>query len=310
MSPEISVIIVSYNTREMTLECLRTLMPELAGIESEVFVVDNASHDGSVEAIRAAFPNVQVIANSRNAGFGAANNEALAIARGQYFLLLNSDAFVRPGAVKVLLEAIKSHPSAAVVGPRLLNPDDSLQVSCYRFPSPLHSWAENLGLTSLFPNGRLFGDYRFWPHDQERAVDWIVGACMLVRRSAFEQAGGFDDGMFMYVEETDWQKRIAAHGMAILFTPRALVMHRGGASGSTSRTSNFALKSIDYYMRKHYGVLGMLSVRASMAFGGLVRGITWGACSLLSPKRRDSLRQKSRLHLWIMYRQLTQWHTT
>src|SRR5687768_14946249 len=134
--PTVSVIIVSYNTREMTLECLRTLYGGLGDPAAEVWVVDNASTDGSAEAIRAGFPQVRLVANARNVGFGAANNQAMCQARGEFFLLLNSDAFPRPGAVAALADFLRRHQDVAVVGPRLLNADGSLQRSCFRFPSP------------------------------------------------------------------------------------------------------------------------------------------------------------------------------
>ena len=204
--PVISVVIVSYNTREMTIECLSAVYANLGDVTAEIWVVDNNSRDGSAASIRAEFPNVRVIENERNSGFGSANNLAMKQATGQYFLLLNSDAFLTAGAVDSMLKCAQSHPSAAVIGPRLSNEDGSLQVSCFRFPSPLRAWLENLWISSLFSYTSAIGDYRRWPHDSVRAVDSVIGAYMLVRRQAFEQTGGFDEAFFMYQEETDWQK--------------------------------------------------------------------------------------------------------
>ncbi|HWE07699.1 MAG TPA: glycosyltransferase family 2 protein, partial [Rhizomicrobium sp.] len=127
----VSAIVVSYNTKSLTLECLRALDDDLTGTPAEVWVVDNASADGSAAAIRAAFPQVRLVTNPRNAGFGAANNLAMAQARGEFLLLLNSDAFVKPGAVRALIDYLRSHPRVGAVGPRLLNGDGSLQRSCW-----------------------------------------------------------------------------------------------------------------------------------------------------------------------------------
>ena len=198
LAPEISVIIVSYNTRQMTLDCLHALSAGLAGLNAEVWVVDNASADGSAEAIRAAFPEVHVIDNPMNAGFGAANNLALKQATGEFLLLLNTDAFAAPGAVAALVEYLKAHPKAGIAGPRLLNADGSLQRSCYRYPSPARAWLENTGLSGLLARHPILGDYSAWAHDQEQAVEWVIGACLLVRREAYVQAGGFDEAFFMY----------------------------------------------------------------------------------------------------------------
>src|SRR5579871_4191764 len=145
----LSVIIISYNTREMTLECLRTLYSDLGTLPAEVWIVDNASQDGSVEAIRSAYPQVRLIANERNLGFGAANNQAMREACGKYFLLLNSDAFPKAGAIGKLVEYLDTHPEVGLVGPRLLNGDGSLQISCFRFPSPGLTWKNHLWISSL-----------------------------------------------------------------------------------------------------------------------------------------------------------------
>ena len=163
----LSAIIVSYNTRQMTLDCLQKLHATLEGLNSEVIVVDNASTDNSVAAIRERFPDVRLIANERNTGFGAANNQAMAVARGEYFLLLNSDAFPEPDAIRALLDFMRANPKAGVTGPRTHNADGSLQLSCFRLPSPGYAWLENLWLSD---------GYRRWPHDAVRRVDFVIGA--------------------------------------------------------------------------------------------------------------------------------------
>jgi hypothetical protein len=305
---DISVIIVSYNTREMTLRCLGTLEGALGGIPSEIWVVDNASTDGSAAGIRLRFPKVRLIESPVNAGFGAANNLAMRKASGRYFLLLNSDAFPEPGAIRALLEYLQSHPKVAMAGPRLLNEDGSLQVSCFKFPSPLRAWLENLWISAAFPHHPVVGDYRFWRHDSERTVDFLIGACILLPREAFERTGGFDEQFFMYSEETDWQRRIRDLGWEIAFTPAARVTHLGGASGATDpkRISRYFMESLDRYELKHHGVAGLVFFRCAMIIGCALRAILWGALSLL-PARRSSALAKMWGHLSLTRRQATHW---
>jgi GT2 family glycosyltransferase len=311
--PRLSVIIVSYNTRAMTLDCLRVLDEELRASRlhdsSEIWVVDNASSDGSADAVREQFPAVRVIDNPTNAGFGAANNLALKQAAGEYFLLLNSDAFPKPGAIGTLVKYADAHPDVAVVGPKLLNADGSLQVSCWKFPSPTRVWLENLGLAALLPRHAFVGDYFRWPHDTERTVDFVVGACMLVRRSTYEKVGGFDENFWMYAEETDWQRRMTDAGGRIVFIPAAKVTHLGGASGAGSTRVNQAFwDSLDLYGRKHHGLGGLFSQRVARFIGSLVRALMFTVLSASVPNRKSRTWPKARLHWWLAARQITRRH--
>jgi N-acetylglucosaminyl-diphospho-decaprenol L-rhamnosyltransferase len=308
-TPLLSVIVVSYNTREMTLDCLRVLYENLGNIEAQVQVVDNASSDGSATAIKAAFPAIELIENPENSGFGAANNLAMKQARGRFFLLLNSDAFVRPGAIQALVAALESLPDAAAIGPRLLNRDGSLQRSCWRFPSPGQAWIENLGVAALLRERSRWGDYRRWGHDSERAVDFVIGACLLVRREVYEKIGGFDPAFWMYAEETDWQKRMHAAGYEIWFTPSAEVEHWSGASGADNRAriNEAFFDSLDTYSHKHHGTAGLLSLRLAMLVGNAVRLPLWIGLWLLRPGSRTTSRKKLHLALWLLRRQSTRW---
>jgi GT2 family glycosyltransferase len=306
---EVSAIIVSYNTRQMTLECLEALLYELKDIPSEVLLVDNASADGSAAAICSAFPQVTLVESAQNLGFGGGNNLAMRRAKGRYLLLINTDAFPHPGAVGKLITYMDRNPHVALAGPRLLNKDGSLQRSCYRFPSPARAWAENLWISALFTSESPLGDYRRWSHDRERTVDWVIGACCLVRREAYAEVGGFDERFFMYAEETDWQWRMRVAGWEIGFTPSAEVLHLGGASGLSERPriSRHFFDSLDRYEKKHHGFLGFVSLRAAMTIGSLLRLVLWTAVLAFIPARRAVAAGKVRLMSWLLWRQTTHW---
>jgi GT2 family glycosyltransferase len=284
VSVEVSAIIVSYNTREMTLQCLAALKADLRDTAAEIFVVDNASGDNSVAAIRAAHPAVHVIENKHNKGFGAANNQAMRQATGEFLLLLNSDAFPKSGAIRALIDHLKSHSDHGLVGPRLLNEDGTLQRSCYRFPSPTHCWRENLWMTG--------DDYSDWPHDSLREVEWVTGACLLVRR------------------------RFHDSGFKIAFTPTAEVVHKGGGSGANepARINQHFFQSLDAYQLKHHGIAGLISLRMAMIVGCSLRALLWTAASAVfiarggkADKARTRAVSKIRLHTWLIVRQLTHW---
>ena len=309
-APVVSVILVSYNTREMTLRCLSALFDGLAAdrVSAEVLLVDNASADGTAAAVRAARPAVRVIESKTNRGFAGGNNRALSEATGRYLLLLNTDAFVEAGAVAALVAYLDQHPRTAAVGPRLLNADASLQRSCYRFPTPAHAWSQNLWLAGLVGTDHPLGDFRRWPHDTARSVDWVIGAAMLVRRTAYEQVGGLDERFFMYAEETDWQWRMRTAGWDVGFTPDARVVHLGGGSGTGDKpgVDRHFWASLDRYQRKHHGWAGLVAVRAAMVVGGLVRLPVWAALSVV-PGRATLGRAKLAHQSKLVVRQLTHW---
>ena len=304
--PVLSVIVVSFNTRDMTLHCLRDLFADLSEIDAEVLVADNASKDGSAEAIEAAFPAVRLLRNQENVGFGAANNQAIAIARGKYLLMLNTDAFVRLGCCAALVKILEENATVGVVGARLYNEDGSQQISCYPFPTPFRAWIENLWISTLWSRHPKLGDFRKWKHDEIRDVDWVVGACLVCRREVIEKVGGFDPQFFMYSEETDWQQRIRRAGWKVLFTPEAEAVHLGGASGTREpeTINRHFFTSFDRYQLKHHGRKGFLLVRAAMITGSLLRLPAWSAAWLLRPARRPKAQKKIQHYLWLLRRQM------
>lgn len=306
----VAAIVVSYNTRNTTLRCLAALQAEALSTPSlqlDAWIVDNDSKDDSVAAIRKKFSETKIIANIENVGFGRANNQAMRQSDAEYFLLINSDAFLLPGALAVLVEYLEMHPKTAIVGPKLLNADGSLQPSCWKFPSPGRVWLENFGIAARFPHSHPLGDYARWRHDFEREVDFVSGACFLVRREAYQESDGFDEAFFLYAEETDWQKRLCDDGWKIAFTPRAQAMHLGGASGANNPiTRRKFFDGLDRYTRKHHGAPGVLLMRAGMVAGCFVRA-AMNTILQCVPSRRAFAKEKARLHWWLFWRQLTHW---
>ena len=300
-SPLISAILVSFNTRALTLRALETLERAAQGLAVEVWVVDNDSRDESVAAIRARFPAVNVIEAGANLGFGAANNRAMERARGEFFLLLNTDAFPQEDALRELLAAAERHPRAAVVAPRITNPDGSPQKSVWSFPTPLNGWLENSGLAGLT---RRFAP-RFWQNhspDEEGEVPWAIGACLLVRRAVYQQLGGFDEQFWMYAEEADWQKIMRVAGWQIVFAPAAIVTHLGGASGiGNRRVAVEFFRSQERYTRKHHGALGLCSSRVALLLGQCARLPFFSLRVLLTPRNRHA-RDKLKLARWLVRR--------
>lgn len=231
MSGEIplSIIIVSWNVRDDLKACLQSLQANAQ--PHEVIVVDNASSDGTLEMLQA-FPHVQVIGNSDNRGFAAANNQGLAVARGQWLLLLNPDTIVPEGALQTLLHFAEAHPEAGVIGPRLLNSDGSLQHSCRHFPTVRAAFFRHTVFGRLFPAAHSMREYLMcdWGHDEPREVDWVSGACLLIRRKAYEQLGGLDEGFYWGSEDVDYCFRMHQAGWKVLYTPQPAIVHAIGRS--------------------------------------------------------------------------------
>jgi N-acetylglucosaminyl-diphospho-decaprenol L-rhamnosyltransferase len=253
---QLSVVVVSWNTRELLDRCLSTLKDDLQGLEYEVFVVDNASHDGSADMVAAKHSWARLIANDTNRGFAAANNQAFALASGDHILLLNPDTEVMPGAVGALLEFFQSHPHAGIVAPQLINSDGSIQRSCRQFPSFVNMGYELLGLGRLFPNEPRFRAYKMldFDHKSQCQVDQPEGACLLVRKEVLDEVGEFDEGYFMLFEEVDWCYRIKAAGWQIWFTPAARIVHHYGQSIKQVKLKMIwsSHRGLYRFWRKHY----------------------------------------------------------
>ena len=267
-SIDVSIVIVSWNTRDILRRCLRSICRHAKGIRFEVIVVDNASADGSSRMVREEFPSVILVENEKNRGFAAGNNQGMALARGRYLLLLNSDTTVLDNALVTLVSFADAHARAAVVGCRVLNPDRTLQPTCFMFPSVLNMVLSSSYLYKVFPRSRFFGRERmtWWARDDQREVDVVTGCIMLVRSEAIAEVGVLDERFFMYGEETDWCYRLKQAGWKVMFTPAAEIIHMGGQS-SKQREPEMILQrrgSVLEFLRKHnsrfeYGVASLLA---------------------------------------------------
>ncbi|MDO8671585.1 MAG: glycosyltransferase family 2 protein [Dehalococcoidia bacterium] len=263
--PFLSVVIVSYNTREQLGNCLRSLSENPAGFQVETLVADNASVDGSPEMVANDFPTVRLIKIPENLGFAGANNRAIHEARGKHLLLLNSDTLVLPGALEEMVRAMENNPKAGAVGCRLLNADGTLQRSLRTFPNFFVHFIEMLELYRLLGSGRLVG--RVYPHNsdhrQARWIDWVPGACMLIRGKAMEQVGLLDEGYFMYAEDMDLCYRMKKHGWLTFFTPEAEIVHFGGGSSAPTRGKLIVeqYRSLYRFYQKHYSSGSLLGLK-------------------------------------------------
>jgi N-acetylglucosaminyl-diphospho-decaprenol L-rhamnosyltransferase len=236
MSVNLSIIIVNWNGGELLKRALASIAEHPpSSLSYEVLVVDNASTDGTREWLETQGPPVRLIKNNDNEGFGRANNRAFALTTAPLLFLLNSDAEVYPGAIDTLVETIKSDDRIGVVGPRLINPDGSLQASVWRNPTtPFEMLAGAFRLYKLLPRhlrGELLLGYH-WDHATRRRAHLLSGAALLVRRELIDQVGGFDERFHMYGEDTEWSLRIVRAGWWLIFEPTAVVMHHGGQSSA------------------------------------------------------------------------------
>ncbi len=261
---DLSICIVNWNVKDLLRQCLRSIPAGVADLTYEIIVVDNASTDGS-SALAREFPEVRWLQNEENVGFTRANNQALAVSRGRYVCFLNPDTVVQPGALSTLVHFMDAHPDVGIAGPQLRYPDGTLQPSRYRFPSVLTALMESTPLAWVWPNNPWNRRYHCadCPTDKVHDVDWLNGACLVVRREVLAQVGGFDEVFFMYSEELDLCRRAKAQGWRVMYIPQAVVIHHEGKSSEqvvTARHVHFNRSKVAYF-RKHHGSIAASVVR-------------------------------------------------
>ncbi len=271
---EMSIIIVNWNTREILADCLQAVLDDIgvpAEAGMEVYVVDNASSDGSVDMLRKRFPWVKLITNQENVGFARANNQAMDECSGEYVLLLNSDTKVHRGALHALIDFMHSTPNAGAAGSLLLNPDGTLQHSCYHVPTLFREFWRLLHLDTLYRYALY--DMQSWPQDRPRSVEVVQGASLVVRRQVLDKLGGLDEDYFIYTEEVDWCDRILRAGWKIYWVPQSKVIHFGGQSTQQVAQAMFLrlYESKILFFRKHRGPLVTLLYKLVLGMASLLR---------------------------------------
>lgn len=292
---ELSITICSWNTVTDLRACLQSLRDAAGEANFEVIVVDNASRDGSADMVEHEFPEFRLLRQSVNLGFTGGHNLALQHIRGQNAALLNSDTIVHPGAIRTLVQYLTEHPEAGIIGPKLLNPDGSLQFSCRRFPNPVAAAFRNTFLGRLFPNNRFTRDYLMadWSHNQPREVDWVSGAALFIRGECLAKIGPLDNTLFMFCEDVDWCKRAWQAGFKVMYVPQAVITHAIGRS--TDQVANRMIirfhRSMYRYYKKHDVRQANLFARPFMlAFAGAALALR--ASLFLAKNYVDAIRRR------------------
>jgi GT2 family glycosyltransferase len=308
---DVSVIIVNWNTRSILRDCLSSVFKQTQGIEFEVIVIDNGSSDSSVQMVETEFSQVNIIANTENRGFAAANNQGMAVAKGRYVLLLNSDTVILDDVIKKTVLFADTHREVAVVGCRVLNADRTLQQTCFMFPSVLNMLLATTCLYKLFPRNRFFGRERmtWWNRDSVSEVDVATGCFMLVRRQAIEKIGLMDERFFVYGEETDWCYRFKKSGWKIMFTPDGQIIHYGGqTTKQMARKFRLQLHGSELiFMKLHRSKLTFLFARFLTASFLILRVPYWLAVAALRKHKRKLSIQTTKTYLLGSFYCLADW---
>ncbi|TRZ51518.1 glycosyltransferase family 2 protein [bacterium] len=303
---ELSIIVVNWNTKELLADCLRSIYTHTSNLSFEVIVVDNASVDGSPEMVAADFPQATLIRNHQNLGFGRANNQGFALARGKYIGLLNSDAALLNEAFEVLVKCLDSRSSVGIIGPILLKEDGSVDRACARgFITLKTEFLSATGLTGLFP-GRFSGAGQpLLEYENSQSVDCLSGACLLIRREALDKNRIFDPTFFMYGEDVDLCYGVKARGWKVYYCSAAKVLHRGKASTNQNPVIPlYALHSHNMFVCKAYGKGAGLIHRSIWFFTLIVRYLI----TLFIWSTQPGFRHQSK---WIsrrrLYPEMIQW---
>lgn len=281
----ISIIIVNFNTENLLRDCLRSIYEKTSGLSYEIFVVDNASSDNSCTMVQYEFPEINLIRNTENKGFAAANNQAISLVKGKYIVLLNSDTVLINNAFGIMYDFMEDHDNVGICGPQLLNKDHSIQKSIAEFPSVkkiIGSYVASVNrIKPLHDFNRFEPQYYDYTRQKKIAGAALTGACLMIRRSLFEEFGLLDEQYFFYLEEADWSLSVIKKGWGIWFVPEAKVMHYLMASVKQNRNTEVEIKvktrqvkSLIYFYRKHYGQCNVALLRivlASFFFANIFR---------------------------------------
>ncbi len=298
---DVSIVIVNWNTKELLAECLRSIYEHTKKLKFEIIVVDNASSDGSADLVKKLFPKVIVIQNDKNVGYATGNNQGLAVAKGKYALVLNSDTYFFDNTIAKVYEFAEKNNDAAVVGCKISNKDMTLQGSAFMFPSlnNLFLWVSYL--SKIFPTHRFFGRERmgWWDWDSVHEAEVIVGCFMMVRMSAIKEVGPMDTAYFMYCEETDWCYRFKKAGWKILYAPISGLVHLGGESTKKKKGEMFLQmnSSILLYFHKHKGKVSYVFACILVMLYFFIRIPYWLGHALVSRSTRKTDYDTARVYI-------------
>jgi GT2 family glycosyltransferase len=254
---DLSCIIVNYKNSDPLKDCLASLYQTIQGIEFEVIIVDNSENDLGLQPLKELYSNAQFISNSSNVGFSKANNQAAKIAQGNILLFLNPDTFLPDQSINSMYRYFLSHTETGALGPKVVNPDGSMQYSCRRYPTLWTGLFNRYSILSqLFPENRFTSQYlmRDFDHNEIRQVDWLSGCCLMVSKIAFEISHGFDENYFLFNEDVDLCLTINQVGKEVIYFPEATVIHQISTSNSktTARVIIQRHLGMMYYFKKHH----------------------------------------------------------
>jgi len=254
---KLSIVIVNYNVKAFLQQALESILKATQSIDTEIFVVDNHSVDGSIEMLQTQFPQIQLIQNQTNLGFAKANNQAIKLSTGEYVWLLNPDTLIQEDTAIKLIEVMEADQEIGLLGCKILNDDGSLQLACRRsFPTPWVAFTKLLGLANIFPHSKWFGRYNLTHLDPDEAyeVEAISGSCMFIRRAALQEVGMLDETFFMYGEDLDWCFRFGKSGWKVYYTPVTSIIHYKGESSKVALwdTNTHFYRAMDIFARKHF----------------------------------------------------------
>jgi GT2 family glycosyltransferase len=282
LAPQLSILIVNWNTRDLLLDCLRSLAAARLAVSHEIIVVDNASVDGSADAVARDYPEARLLRNDENVGFAAANNQAYRASSGGFVLLLNSDTLVPEGSLERMVAYMEMHPQMGVLGPRLEYEDGTFQISALRFTLPWDVYYEFARFPRRLQPRAQQAPRRLIPLSASEAtsVEYVMGAALLIRRTVVERIGLMDEGYFMYAEEVDWCFRARAAGCDVCYLPTATVTHLGGRSTAQVPDRMLACRfaSTFRFIRLHYGHGAARLARLLLAIAACqntVLGLAW-----------------------------------
>jgi len=252
---DLTVSIVSYNSLNFLRDCLDSILENPPSLKYEIIVVDNASADGSCELVQKNFPQVKLLRNSKNTGFAAANNKAISKTNSKYILLINSDCKVYKNSLDNLVSFMEKNKKVGIAGPKIINSDGSVQLSCRKFPSIFNAAFHTI-LTNIVPNNPFSRKYKLADvnRDTPFEVDWVSGSAMIIRRKALEDTGPIDERYFMYVEDLDLCYRMWQKSWKVYYYPCASILHHiGGSSGNSELKACFRMqRSVFYFFWKNH----------------------------------------------------------